>query len=212
MATLDSHHLMDIAHPLWWQDSEGKHAAPFTAITLDDVESGRFRVSRPQDQARSLEYLRHLKAEGKKTLVVWPPHCLLGHPGHQLQADIREALDAWETETKTPVEYVVKGMNPFTEHYSAVRAEMTDPQDPATSTNRSMIDWLNGFDRVFVVGEAKSHCVADTVSDLCEEMFPGKIVLITDAMSSVPGFDSLGESFVKAALERGVSASLTTSL
>src|SRR5262249_27921260 len=40
--TLDSHRLIDVAHPVFWKDSNGAHPAPFTIITAADVEGGRW--------------------------------------------------------------------------------------------------------------------------------------------------------------------------
>mmetsp|Transcript_55517 Transcript_55517/g.118073 ORF Transcript_55517/g.118073 Transcript_55517/m.118073 type:complete len:294 (-) Transcript_55517:221-1102(-) len=42
VATMDSHHLLDIAHPRFWTDAEGNHPDPFTLISTEDVESGRW--------------------------------------------------------------------------------------------------------------------------------------------------------------------------
>src|SRR5437763_8518402 len=38
--TLDSHRLIDVAHPVLWKDSSGRHPEPFTIITAADVEAG----------------------------------------------------------------------------------------------------------------------------------------------------------------------------
>ena len=40
--TLDSHRLIDVAHPIFWKDSTGRSPAPFTIITAKDVENGRW--------------------------------------------------------------------------------------------------------------------------------------------------------------------------
>ena len=45
--TLDSHHYVHIAHPIWWIDAAGRHPEPFTIISASDVEEGRWRAARP---------------------------------------------------------------------------------------------------------------------------------------------------------------------
>ena len=38
--TLDTHQLLDIAHPVFWVDEAGRRPAPFTQISVADVENG----------------------------------------------------------------------------------------------------------------------------------------------------------------------------
>src|SRR5687767_9456300 len=75
--TLDSHSPVDIAHPTWWQAPDGAAPAPFTAITVHDVEQGKWRARDPARQAQSVAYVRSLADSGHYTLVVWPEHCLV---------------------------------------------------------------------------------------------------------------------------------------
>ena len=39
--TLDTHHVLDIAHPLFWEDPNGNTVAPFTLITASAVSGGK---------------------------------------------------------------------------------------------------------------------------------------------------------------------------
>ena len=121
---------------------------------------------------------------------------------------------AWARDHKGAVEYVAKGMNALSEHYSALRADVEVPSDPATKLNTTVIERLKRADRVVVCGQALSHCVNFTVRDLVDN-WPqdaaslAKIVLLTDCASPVPGFESLGEKFVADMRELGLT--LTTS-
>ncbi len=36
--TLDSHHTVHIAHPIWWVNSKNEPPPPFTVISVEDVE------------------------------------------------------------------------------------------------------------------------------------------------------------------------------
>lgn len=75
--TLDSHHKFDIAHPMYWKDSSGKQPAPFTCITAQDVEQGKWTTSVPSLYKRTLEYVRTLAKNNRYPLVIWPEHCLI---------------------------------------------------------------------------------------------------------------------------------------
>jgi hypothetical protein len=56
--TLDSHHPIHIAHPIFWKDAKGEHPAPFTTIAAADVADGRWTTSQPGMYRRALEYVR----------------------------------------------------------------------------------------------------------------------------------------------------------
>ena len=94
--TMDSHRLIDIAHPLFWKDSAGNHPPNFTVITVDDVEKGRWVASMPSFQEWGLSYVKELAAKGKYQLVVWPVHCRIGSWGHNIFPSVFDALTEWE--------------------------------------------------------------------------------------------------------------------
>ena len=195
--TLDTHHTLDIAHPMFWVDASGKHPDPFTLISVADAESGRWTATDPKAQSRAFEYVRALERGGRYTLCIWPYHCLIGSEGHAVKPALFETLRLWE-DRYSVVNYIAKGANIFTEHYSAIRAEVPDPEDPATQVNYPLIEALRNSERILVAGEAGSHCVANTVRDLVEHLGEGatRLTLLTDAMSSVPGFEPVQEAFL----------------
>ena len=97
------------------------------------------------------------------------------------------------------VNFVTKGSNIFTEHYSAVKADVPDSEDPATQLNTDLIQKLEQCDQVIIAGEALSHCVASTVRDVAAELGTEgaeKLVILEDCSSNVPGFESLGDAFL----------------
>jgi len=211
--TLDSHNPVDIAHPSWWRDAAGAAPAPFTVIGAAAVRSGAWRASDPARQARSLAYVEALERNGRYALVVWPEHCLIGHWGHNLHSAVADALDAWAHKRLETVDFVFKGANPYTEHYSAVRAEVPDPGDPGTLTNETLIGKLAAADTILIAGEALSHCVANTVRDIADSLGPqniAKMVLLTDCTSSVSGFEQLGENFLREMTARGMRVATST--
>ncbi len=205
--TLDSHHRLDIAHPTFWQGTDGGAVAPFTPVTAAQVRVGTFRPRDPAALPRTLAYLDALEARGRYTLMVWPVHCEIGSWGHNLHADVKAACNAWEEQHGAVVQTVAKGANPWTEHYSAVQAEVPDDDDPGTQLNRALIGQLDRADLLLVAGEASSHCVKATTEHVVEHLpsgRPGKLVLLTDCMSPVAGFAAQHQAFLDEMRRHGV--------
>ncbi|CAM2008171.1 hypothetical protein [Acanthopleuribacter pedis] len=206
--TLDSHRAWDISHPLFWRDRQGALPAPFSQIVRDDVLTGRVRPVHKHLMEPVLTYLAQLEEGGRYQHTVWPEHCLIGSWGHNVAAPIFELCRDFEERRLKPVQYHLKGLNPLTEHYSAVRAEVPQRGDDHTSVNQSLLDSLldPAFETVYVAGEALSHCVAATVED-CLAHAPGlakKMVLIRNASSAVPGFEALAENHCRSFAEKGI--------
>ncbi len=210
--TLDSHHWVHIAHPVFWIDSAGKHPEPFTIISAEDVQAGRWTASDPAARERAAAYVSSLEAHGRYPLCVWPPHCLLGSRGHAVLPVLFEALVSWEKPYRV-VDYVEKGSNVYTEHYSAIKADVPDPADPSTQLNTRLVSALGFADVVVVAGEAGSHCVANTVRDLADsfgdDRLVSKIVLLQDAVSPVGGFGDYQNHFIAELTARGMTLSST---
>lgn len=209
--TMDSHHYVDVAHPIFWLDSKGVHPDPFTIISHEDVKNGIHRTTNPQFQARMVEYVQTLEANKRYPLCIWPPHCLIGSWGYGVREGLFEALLEWE-KSFAIVDYVTKGSNFWTEHYSAVQADVPDPQDPDTQLNMRLIETLQKADIILLAGEARSHCLANTVRDIANnfgEENIKKMVLLQDATSDVPGFENLGDDFVSEMRGRGMQVSTT---
>jgi nicotinamidase-related amidase len=205
--TLDSHHRLDIAHPLFWQNGDGAAVSPFTTITAAQVRAGAFR---PRDAAalpRALSYLDELEVRGRYTLMVWPVHCEIGTWGHNVHADLKAACAAWEERQVAIVQTVNKGSNPWTEHYSAMQAEVPDASDPDTQLNQSLIAHLDQSDLLLIGGEASSHCVRATTEHIVAHLPSGrreKIVLLRDCMSAVGGFEPQAQQFLNSMQAQGV--------
>lgn len=211
--TLDSHRRVDISHPMWFRDASGNHPAPFTQIVADDLRAGTWTTTLPSAWERTVAYLEALSVGGRYPHVVWPEHCLIGSEGHNVAPTLFDALQEWESRFAL-VDYVTKGSNPWTEHFSAVQAEVPDPADPTTQVNARLVRTLEQADLVLLAGEASSHCVANTVRDIATQFadtsFVSKLVLLTDATSPVPGFESLADDFVRDMTALGMGTTTTT--
>ncbi|MBA5605364.1 cysteine hydrolase [Duganella sp. FT3S] len=205
--TLDSHHRLDIAHPTFWLTHDGSPVPPFTQIAAADVRGGTFLPRQPAALPRALAYLDALEAVGRYQLMAWPVHCEIGSWGANVHDDVRAAYNRWEDATQSIVAKVHKGANPWTEHYSAVQAEVPDPDDPATQVNAALITSLAEADQVYIAGEAGSHCVRATTEHIVQQFGDdrlGKLVLLTDCMSPVAGFEPAYQEFLAAMQARGV--------
>jgi nicotinamidase/pyrazinamidase len=211
--TLDSHHFIHIAHPIFWKDSHGVHPPVFTCISRTDVEEGVWTPTVPGMYRRALEYVRRLEQNGRYELTIWPPHCLIGSPGHTVFPELFSALTEWESRFAF-VDYVTKGSNILTEHYSAVQADVPDAADASTQINTRLIQTLESADLIAIAGEARTHCLANTVRDIAnnfgDDSFVSKLVLLTDASSDIPGFETHAQNFLSEMTGRGMQLSTTT--
>jgi nicotinamidase-related amidase len=205
--TLDAHQRLDIAHPTFWLQGDGSAVSAFTPIHAADVREGRYLPRLTEALPRVLAYLEALEANGRYVHMVWPVHCEIGTWGHSVHDDVRRAYNRWEDELLAVVDKVLKGSNPWTEHYSALKAEVPLADDVATQLNMALVKALQQADRVLIAGEAGSHCVRATTEHLVENFAAadlGKLVLLTDCMSPVSGFEAEYAAFIEAMRQRGV--------
>jgi nicotinamidase-related amidase len=224
--TLDTHHAMQIFHPIWLIDDEGRHPEPYTLVTAEDVESGRWRINpaavestgieADYAQRQLLDYTRKLAQSGKYQLTIWPYHAMLGGISHALISSVEEATFFHTVARSTQPAFQVKGENPLTEHYSILGPEITEGPDGETiaGINDLLIQQLLGYDAIVVAGQAKSHCVAWTIDDLLEgddereRALAPRTYLLEDCTSPVvvPGMDYTEQA--NAAFERFAAAGM----
>ena len=187
-ASLDSHYPIQIFSPTWWQDSEGKHPYPFTVIKSEDLEN---RIWQPIYELEwSLKYVSELESQHKKELMIWPYHCLLGTHGHDLTPSLYEAISYHAAARQAQPQFITKGEIAKTEHYSMLEPEVKVPDHPQGKLNTKFLSELQYFDLIYIAGEAKSHCVLETVNSIMnffsgQSKFIDKIRILADGMSSV---------------------------
>jgi nicotinamidase-related amidase len=202
--TMDTHKAMQIFHPVYWVDEQGRHPAPLTILTAEDVKAGKWRVNPAVVfsvagngniaalQRQAEHYVETLAAGGKYPLIIWPYHAMLGGVGHAIVSAVEEAAFFHTVARASQTEFEIKGGNPLTENYSVLRPEVLDgPFGPIAQKNTRFLQTLLSYDIVAIVGQAKSHCVAWTIDDLLTEIMAQdaslvrKVYLIEDCTSAV---------------------------
>jgi nicotinamidase/pyrazinamidase len=186
-ASQDSHYSLDISHPRWWADVKGNDVPPFTLITVDDIKNGKYvpRIN----PSRSLKYVEDLQANGEFLHFIWPEHCLMGSTGHAFLPVFFDTIKEWMNKNLRWVNFITKGVNPYTEHFGIFRANVPITEDPNTQVNQAIFQTLNSHETIFLAGQARSHCVANSLRQLLQiapQLAP-KIKVLEDCMSDVQG-------------------------
>jgi len=238
--TLDSHQTVGIERPRWWvRVSDRSHVAPFTILGIhpDGKRIVKFTADatglHPTEEEYTtykpsflhkggptgegtFGYLKALAAKKRYPHVVWTEHCVVGTWGWSIVEGLAGALRDWEWNEFGRVNYVTKGNNPWTEHFSGVQAEVPDPSDPSTQVNTGLVTTLAEADLLLFAGEARSHCDANTGRDIIanfpDPSYAKKMVFLTDAMSDVPGFEFMGDAFVQEMKAAGAQFATTTDI
>lgn len=213
--TMDTH---DKKHHIFLADSwkvvgDKENPPPFTVITyVDDkfvancvlpdstfkekivepVENDeRKRHSRKNWKEHCIEYCQRLAKKNRPPLIIWPAHCVKGTSGYQIVPVIENQLGNRFVK-------ITKGESHETENYSVFEAEMTIDGDERTQFNQELSKKLYTYDKIYVCGQAKSHCVNYSIRDLIRHEFPAeKLVLLENCMSPVGGFEEIGNTFIK---------------
>lgn len=188
--SMDTHTPHQIFHPCWWIDENGEHPAPYTVITLKDLDEGKWRaVINPQ---ASREYVKHLEQDAKKALCIWTYHCMQGTTGAALENQFANMIYFHSVARKAVVQRLVKGQDPMSEMYGIIRPEY----DTKGYMNLEFLNKLEQFDKVLIAGEAKSHCVLESIKQILEyyETRPEvteKVYVLEDCMSSISGYEDM---------------------
>lgn len=188
-SSLDSHYGLDISHPAWWTKADGSFVDAFTPISSTDIEKGIY-VPRV-DPVGSLKYVRDLEDNGEFGHFIWPEHCLIGTPGHNLHPLYMQALNEWSKHNLKWVNFINKGTNPYTEHFGIFRANVPMMKDSTTQINQAIFNTLETHDEVYLVGEARTHCVANSLRQLVQlaPQLTKKLIVLEDCMSNVGGLE-----------------------
>lgn len=202
-ATMDTHKTMQVFHAIFFVDKDGNHPAPYTDIHASELQNGKwtfnpavasqFNIAPDYGQQMMIHYAEKLQKTGKYALTIWPYHAMLGGIGHALVPAVEEALFFHTIARLSQLDIVTKGDTPFTENYSVIGPEvLTGPMDEQLGKHdQKFIQQLEECDRLIIAGQAKSHCVAWTVSDLLDDIMLAdsrlakKVYLLEDCTSPV---------------------------
>ena len=190
--SLDTHNPFQIFHPCWWVDKNGNNPAPYTAITLKDLDEGKW--SPVINPIASREYVEHLEKDGKKVLVIWTYHCLQGTNGSALENQFANMVYFHSVAKKTMVQRLVKGQDPLSEMYGIIKPEY----DTKNYINIDFLNKVEKFDKIVILGEAKSHCVLESIKQILEYYankpeVTKKVFILEDCMGVIPSFEKATE-------------------
>lgn len=209
--TMDSHPVNDISHPSFWQDKNGNFPNPYTPITAQEIKEGKWS---PRFFPReAINYVESLEKQGEFGHFIWPYHCLIGSRGAAIDDNVMEALIEWTKDGKF-YQVVAKGTYPLTEHFGIFRANVPVPNRPETQLNQALIDTLEKYRNVYLAGEAKSHCVANSLKQALEEApnLANKFIILEDCMSDVPNLGHLGAPVYARAKNTGIRFANSTDI
>ncbi|MCS6834632.1 MAG: cysteine hydrolase family protein [Anaerolineae bacterium] len=212
-ASLDSHLPLQIFSPSWWTDEKGEHPPPYTVISAEEVSAGHWRPLYEIDWSK--RYVQQLEAQSRKQLMIWPYHTLIGTPGHNLMPALYEAIAFHASARQTQPIFLQKGDEPLTEHYSILEPEVKVPRKAILNTD--FLSVLASYDLIYIAGQAKSHCVLESVSSMMNYFskdIVARIRVLDDAMSSVAhptiDFEALSEQAFARYSAQGLTRRKTT--
>ncbi|MDR2287155.1 MAG: hypothetical protein LBE04_06740 [Prevotellaceae bacterium] len=192
----DTHQVIDISHPAFWTNKNGENPAPFTHITVENVENDEWTPLFGKESG--LKYLKELEKQGEFPHVIWFEHCIEGSKGAAIVDVVMEAVKDWARFYNKYFIVIQKGKNPFTEHFGIMQASVPLDYDADTNLNVPLLNSFAGYDTIYIAGEAQSHCVASTVKQLLD--FPDiadKIIILKNCMSPVAGFEHLADDIYR---------------
>ncbi len=208
--TQDTHHIIDISHPGFWADENDNAPTPFTEISIEDINNNYWRPKFHKEEA--VNYVNQLNRQNEFPHVIWPEHCIVGSSGAAISDELMNAIKSWARRGHF-FTIIQKGLNPLTEHFGALRANIPLASDVGTQLNQVLVNELMLYENIIIAGEAKSHCVANTIKQMCEiNGLAKKILLLDDTMSNVSGFDDIATPIYNEAKKAGAVITNTNDL
>lgn len=208
--TLDSHASVAVERTSFWKRGDGSEVPAFTEVSAADVRAHRFLPRNEALTEKVLRMLEQLEAGKRYKLMVWPVHCVTGTWGHNIHPAVAESLAQWEFRHQASVRKVLKGEYLLSEHYGVFEAEVPFEDEESTQFNRKLaLSLISDADLLLVAGEASSHCVSASVEQLLrfvggQREHSPRIVLLSDCMSPVTGFEAGERAFFEHAQAHGV--------
>lgn len=138
-------------------------------------------------------YVEQLAMTNKKALYLWPPHTLVGDPGHAMNGVVRQAWFAHAFARGTHNWAEIKGGLFLTENYSVYKPEVTVAHDGTVvgQRNTALLETIAAYDMTITKGQAKSHCTAESIGDKLDWLLvkdpelAKRVYILEDCMSPV---------------------------
>lgn len=190
ISSLDTHQPFQVFFKACWADENGNPPDDYTLITAADIASGKWHVRAIVPNYVS-EYIDHLEQDGKKTLCIWPEHCIKGTQGAAMESNLVNMIYFHSVCRKTIDPMVQKGTDPYSEMYGIIKPEWSRQN----LINQSVLTAVEQHDKIYLAGEAASHCLLETGRQILEN-FAGRpditrrITILRDCTSpvaTVPG-------------------------
>lgn len=200
--TLDTHSIFHIGNAHAFKDNQGNDLPE--QITVYNSEEHHPKQVNFEKHVKTYSY--DLEKQGKKH-ILWPLHCLLGTHGHAVYDPLFEQLKKWSNASLTEVRYVIKGCDTKYENFSVFRSAGVDdndyknPNKEAHKFNLDLAKHLYTFSKLYIAGEARTHCVFDSVYDYINwvnsKNNPNnqQIYILWDCMSDIIGFEENSKNF-----------------
>ncbi|PCG20641.1 nicotinamidase [Brachyspira sp. G79] len=159
---MDTHYYDSIFHPYMWKKANGEEIEPFTEVTLDKINSNEII---PLYKKEQIAYVKKLKNENMKNLIIWPYHCLYGTDGWLIEKQLNNMLLFFERAKETNVNKIMKGTERFTEMYGAIKPEIVTPE--TRFFDMAWVYDLKNYKKICICGEAKDLGLYETVKQIC---------------------------------------------
>src|SRR5690606_3866777 len=96
-----------------------------------------------------------------------------------------------------------------TEFYSVVEPEVKYSKHPEGGLNTRFLEMVAQFDLIYVAGQARSHCVLETMNSVMRHFANSpevirKLRFLDDCTSSIPGFEQQTENQIQDFVARGM--------
>jgi nicotinamidase/pyrazinamidase len=142
-------------------------------------------------------------------LMIWPFHCMEGSVGRALVPALSEAIMYHSGARMAQPTYLTKGTIAQTEFYSVLEPEVKYPQHPDGVLNTKFQQIISEFDLIYIAGEARSHCVLETMNSVLRNFADRpnvikKLRFLDDCTSSIQGFEAATETAIQQFSEQGV--------
>lgn len=186
--SLDVHSIHQIFFPIWWVNQEGEHPAPFTVITKEDVKNKTWIPCFLEDE--TIQYIEHTD------VTIWPYHCIEGTTGQTIEPQLQNMLMFFSFLHSKNIHIISKGQDPSSDMLGIIAPNYC-LEEKKHLINSSLVTELFKYDKIIISGQAKSHCVLQSVIQLieyCENKEDlKKIYVLMDTMSSISGFEETTE-------------------